>query len=166
MPYAKRLAHAYMGSRRGFGPDFLRQKPDAPATLRHSSICRHRLTRSRRSTCHFVAKVPSCLISAAGSHLRARSSAISSASTPKKLPECFISISYLQKTRVKRRGFLKGTSRLARPPFRLRLRRLDGSSVWVDIQGAALETAKGEVYAISATITAVEPLQALKRKDP
>jgi len=41
-------------------------------------------------------------------------------------------------------------------PFRLR--RLDGSPVWVDIQGAALHTAKGEVYAISATITAVEPL--------
>lgn len=40
-------------------------------------------------------------------------------------------------------------------PFRLRLRRLDGSLVWVDVQGAALQTARGEVYAISATITAV-----------
>ena len=44
-------------------------------------------------------------------------------------------------------------------PFRIRLRRLDGSPVWVDIQGAALQTAKGEVYAISATMTAAEPLQ-------
>src|SRR5215510_10207170 len=43
-------------------------------------------------------------------------------------------------------------------PFRLRLRRLDGSPVWVDVQGVALETARGEVYAISATITVVESL--------
>jgi len=43
-------------------------------------------------------------------------------------------------------------------PFRLRLRRLDGSPVWVDVQGVALQTARGEVYALSATITAVESL--------
>ena len=43
-------------------------------------------------------------------------------------------------------------------PVRLRLRRLDGSPVWVDVLGLALETARGEVYAISATITAVESL--------
>lgn len=45
----------------------------------------------------------------------------------------------------------------ARPkPFRLRLRRSDGFPVWVDIQGAALQTATGETYAISATVTAAE----------
>jgi len=45
----------------------------------------------------------------------------------------------------------------ARPrPFRFRLRRSDGVPVWVDIQGAALQTAAGEVYAISATVTAAE----------
>lgn len=47
-------------------------------------------------------------------------------------------------------------------PFRLRLRHTDGSPVWVDVQGAALQTASGELYAFSLTITAVvqveEPL--------
>ena len=41
-------------------------------------------------------------------------------------------------------------------PFRLRLRHSDGFPVWVDIQGAMLQTAAGEVYAISATVTAAE----------
>lgn len=43
-------------------------------------------------------------------------------------------------------------------PFRLRLRRSDGSPIWVDVQGVALQTARGEVYAISATITPVKSL--------
>src|SRR5215510_11560229 len=48
-------------------------------------------------------------------------------------------------------------SRSGRPkPFRLRLRHASGFPVWVDVQGAALLTAAGEIYAISATITAVE----------
>lgn len=42
-------------------------------------------------------------------------------------------------------------------PFRLRLRRSDGLPVWVDIQGAALQTAGGEFYAISATVTPAQP---------
>lgn len=41
-------------------------------------------------------------------------------------------------------------------PFRFRLRRSDGFPVWVDIQGAPLQTARGEIYAISATVTAAE----------
>src|SRR5215468_10252850 len=41
-------------------------------------------------------------------------------------------------------------------PFRLRLRHSDGFPVWVDIQGAVLQTATGEIYAISATVTAAE----------
>ena len=41
-------------------------------------------------------------------------------------------------------------------PFRLRLRHLDGSPVWVEVQRAPLQTARGEVYAISATITAAQ----------
>ena len=50
-------------------------------------------------------------------------------------------------------------SSLPRPrALRLRLRRSDGSPVWVDVLGQVLETAKGEVYAISATITAVDAL--------
>jgi PAS domain S-box-containing protein len=44
-------------------------------------------------------------------------------------------------------------------PSRLRLRRTDGSPVWADVQRIPLQTARGEVYAISATITAAESLQ-------
>ena len=43
-----------------------------------------------------------------------------------------------------------------REPFRLRLRHSNGFPVWVDVQGAALQTAAGEIYAISATVTAAE----------
>jgi PAS domain S-box-containing protein len=39
--------------------------------------------------------------------------------------------------------------------FRLRLRHASGLPVWVDVQGAALRTAAGEIYAISAAITVV-----------
>ena len=45
------------------------------------------------------------------------------------------------------------------PPLRLRLRRVDASPVWVDIQGVALQTAGGELYGISATITAAAPTE-------
>jgi PAS domain S-box-containing protein len=38
-------------------------------------------------------------------------------------------------------------------PFRFRLRRWDGTAVWTDIQGSALQTALGRVYGISATVT-------------
>jgi len=52
--------------------------------------------------------------------------------------------------------------RIHTAPFRLRLRRSDGLPVWVDIQGAALQTAGGEFYAISATVTpAAPPLKSL-----
>jgi len=47
-------------------------------------------------------------------------------------------------------------------PLRLRLRRSDGFPVWVDIRGAALQTAAGEVYAISATVTAAGSLPELE----
>lgn len=39
-------------------------------------------------------------------------------------------------------------------PSSMRLRRTDGTAVWVEIQGTALESAHGEVYALSATVTA------------
>ena len=41
-------------------------------------------------------------------------------------------------------------------PFRFRLQRVDGSEVRTDIQGNAMQTARGEVYAISATVTLAE----------
>lgn len=41
--------------------------------------------------------------------------------------------------------------------FRFRLRRVDGSEVWADIQGSALQTAQGEVHAMTATVTFTEP---------
>jgi PAS domain S-box-containing protein len=41
-----------------------------------------------------------------------------------------------------------------RAPFRFGLRREDGSTAWVNVQGAELRTAQGEIYAISATVTA------------
>jgi len=42
-------------------------------------------------------------------------------------------------------------------PFSFRLRRTDGTEVWADIQGKAMHTASGEVYAISATVTVESP---------
>src|SRR5215468_8616560 len=48
-------------------------------------------------------------------------------------------------------------------PFRFRLRRADSTPIWTDVQGATMQTAKGEAYAISATIVAVEP-EARKRR--
>jgi PAS domain S-box-containing protein len=42
-------------------------------------------------------------------------------------------------------------------PFRFRLRRVDGSEVWTNIQGTAIHTAGGAVAAISATVTSAEP---------
>jgi PAS domain S-box-containing protein len=41
-------------------------------------------------------------------------------------------------------------------PIRARLRRADGTPIWADIQGVAMQPPNGEVYAISATIVAVE----------
>jgi PAS domain S-box-containing protein len=40
-------------------------------------------------------------------------------------------------------------------PLRFRLRRLDGTEVWTDIQAANVEAPGGRIYAITATITAV-----------
>ena len=39
-------------------------------------------------------------------------------------------------------------------PFRFKLRRQDGSEVWVDVQGTAIRTPEGEACAITAIITA------------
>jgi hypothetical protein len=48
-------------------------------------------------------------------------------------------------------------------PFRFRLRRVDGSPVGADIQGAALSVAHGNVYAIFATVTAADqPMPSIK----
>ena len=38
-------------------------------------------------------------------------------------------------------------------PFRFKLKHLDGSAIWVDVQGVALRPADGPVYAIIATVT-------------
>jgi len=46
----------------------------------------------------------------------------------------------------------------AQASFRLRLRRSDGSPVWVDVKSVALQTAHGRVYAIAATVTPVDSL--------
>jgi PAS domain S-box-containing protein len=39
-------------------------------------------------------------------------------------------------------------------PSSFRLRRIDGTTVWVEIHGAPMEDAHGNAYAISATVTA------------
>jgi len=39
-------------------------------------------------------------------------------------------------------------------PFRFRLRRIDGSEIWVDIRGSAMQPPFGEPYGILATVTA------------
>src|SRR5262249_21496595 len=49
-------------------------------------------------------------------------------------------------------------------PFRFRLRRRDSSPIWADIQGAALQTANRQVYAISATVSSAEPTKTLSPK--
>jgi PAS domain S-box-containing protein len=41
-------------------------------------------------------------------------------------------------------------------PFRFRLRRKDGTPVWVDIQGSAIKTANGPVFGILAAITPIQ----------
>jgi len=46
------------------------------------------------------------------------------------------------------------TKLLHADPLRLRLRRLDGTEIWTDIHAAPVQSAKGDVYAITATITA------------
>jgi PAS domain S-box-containing protein len=43
-------------------------------------------------------------------------------------------------------------------PFRFRLRRLNGTEIWTDIQAAPVQTAKGDVYAITATVTTAKRL--------
>ena len=50
-------------------------------------------------------------------------------------------------------------------PFRFRLRRADGTPIWADIRGNAMQPVHGAVYAISATIVAVEP-KSRKRTPP
>ena len=40
-------------------------------------------------------------------------------------------------------------------PFSFRLRRMDGTPVWVDIQFTAMKSSGGNVYALSAAITAM-----------
>jgi PAS domain S-box-containing protein len=49
-------------------------------------------------------------------------------------------------------------------PFRFRLRRADGTPIWADIQGVAMQPPHGEVYAISATIVAVESKTRRRRR--
>jgi len=41
-------------------------------------------------------------------------------------------------------------------PFRIKLRRTDGNSVLIDVQGAPLRVANGPVYGIIATVIPVE----------
>jgi len=38
-------------------------------------------------------------------------------------------------------------------PFSFELKRADGTPIWADIQGVAMRTASGEVFAVSATVT-------------
>ena len=41
--------------------------------------------------------------------------------------------------------------------FRLRLRRMNGKPIWVDVQPAPMRVPHGDVYAVTATVTAAEP---------
>ena len=45
------------------------------------------------------------------------------------------------------------TNVLPHDPLRLRLRRLNGTEIWTDIQAAPIQTAGGDVYAITVTVT-------------
>lgn len=54
------------------------------------------------------------------------------------------------------RKMFKSTTTVSAEASNLRLRRADGAVVWVEIRGAALADAHGEIYAISATVTASE----------
>jgi PAS domain S-box-containing protein len=45
------------------------------------------------------------------------------------------------------------TNVLPHDPLRLRLRRLNGTEIWTDIQAAPIQTAEGDVYAITVTVT-------------
>ena len=45
------------------------------------------------------------------------------------------------------------TNVLPHDPLRLRLRRLNGTETWTDIQATPIQTARGDVYAITATVT-------------
>src|SRR5215470_7762466 len=41
-------------------------------------------------------------------------------------------------------------------PFRARLRRADATPIWADVRGTPIRPADGDIYAITATVTAVE----------
>jgi len=58
----------------------------------------------------------------------------------------------------------RSTTKVSAEASNLRLRRADGTVVWAEIHGAALADAHGEIYAISATVTAAE--QAVTGQDP
>jgi PAS domain S-box-containing protein len=53
--------------------------------------------------------------------------------------------------------------RPARKPFRFRLSRKDGSTAWVNVRAMPLQTSDGEIYAISATVTADAASEAITR---
>ena len=53
------------------------------------------------------------------------------------------------------RRLLQTNERLNAESFTLRLRRLDGVAIWVDIKPLVMKWPDGEVYAISAEVTAL-----------
>src|SRR5262245_25185753 len=55
---------------------------------------------------------------------------------------------------------LEDSKRPHASPFLLKLKRSDGAPVWTEFQGLPIESASGEVYAMTATVTlASNPLQ-------
>ena len=54
------------------------------------------------------------------------------------------------------RELLEANKRPNALPFQFRLRRKDGSPVWVKVQGTVLQTADAQIYAISASVTIAE----------
>lgn len=53
------------------------------------------------------------------------------------------------------RELINANKRPDSKPFRLRLSHKDGSTACLNVHAAPLQTATGEIYAISATVTAV-----------
>ena len=45
------------------------------------------------------------------------------------------------------------------PPIQFRLQRLDGTPVLVEVQGSPLQSANGQVYAVTGTVTEARTIQ-------
>jgi len=57
------------------------------------------------------------------------------------------------------RTLLKPGELPRQPPIQFRLQRLDGTRVLVEVQGSPLQSANGEVYAVTGTVTEATTIQ-------